>query len=252
MPVKGKARSRWLCQALHSILLQDYDDLELLVQDGGVDDPVVGDTMVGRLFALFEGRVKYVLAEDRGIMAASNTAIRRSTGDILYWMGDDEFLCPSALVSVNEVFEAERFGGPLWLYGQTVSADIHGKTLGIDGAPTTREEMLMHNRIGTPSVFWNRQIMDMVGLFDPRWRWSGDYDMWLRFWSVCEPVFLNQTLGVFRHHDQQASQVQRSVIDRDTQVIAWRHESLGNEIFRARSRSLAQLFHPSGIPETLN
>lgn len=241
-----------LCQALLSFLIQDHKDTEIVVKDGGVREPVGDDPQVKRIFDLFDGRIKYECSEDRGIFDAANRALRLATGDILYFACSDDLLCPGALIAVNEVFEKERFGGPFWLFGKTISADVTGKTLGIDGTPTTYEKLLQHNQIGQPATFWNRQLLEMDGLFDLRYKHSADYDLWLRFYRRCEPYFLDQTLGIFRHHEQQNTQAQSKAVEEEAKRISIRHQNFGGLIQRARNAQNTLKFYKDGFPETRN
>lgn len=250
LPVMG--RPQWLRQALLSFLIQDYDDLELVVKDGDPNQPVVEDKGVAAVLSLLGQRVNYRCSRDRGIFDAANDCLKRATGDILNFACSDDLLCPGALVAVNQVFEQERFGGPFWLYGKTISADITGKTLGIDGKPTTYEALLKHNCVGQPSTFWNRKIMEMDGIFDPRYRHAADYDLWLRFWRRTEPYFLDQTLGIFRHHEKQNTTAQGAAVEVEARKISTRHQNFGSLIQRARNAQNTLKYYREGFPESQN
>jgi glycosyltransferase involved in cell wall biosynthesis len=250
LPVFG--RPRMLCQALHSILMQGYDDVELAVQDGNPEAPVIEDGQVKRVAALLGDRLNYSCGRDHGIFDAVNRCLRRVTGGILYFMCDDDLLCPGALEAVNAAFERERFGGPFWVYGQTISAHVSGRTQGIDGAPITYDQLLQGNKIGQPAVFWNRQMLELAGVFDTRFKWAADYDLWLRMWRVREPEFIGQTLGVHRHHDAQATRVNAASVEREARAISWRHRSLDDVVSRARLHQQLRRVYSDGIPESVN
>jgi len=252
MPIFGASRTKVFCDAVYSILLQGYDDFELVVQDGNVEAPLERVGIVGKVLDLLQDRFSYSVGSDRGIFDGLNKSLKRATGEILYFMCSDDLLCPGALIAVNEAFERERFGGPYWLYGKTISADVSGKTLGIDGEITTYEKLLERNRIGQPATFWNRKMMDLAGMFDPRYKHSADYELWLRFWERREPEFLDQTLGVFRHHDDQHSNVNATKIDIEAKKISQRHRSFRDMIMKTRNLALARRTYREGIPETAN
>ncbi|MHB8501515.1 MAG: glycosyltransferase [Candidatus Acidiferrales bacterium] len=251
MPVFG--RSRMLRQALFSILGQGHADVELVLQDGDVKAPVAEDPAVQSVLALFENSLRYFVGCDRGIFDAVNLALRQSTGDILYFACCDDLLCPGALEAVNVEFERERFGGPHWVYGQTISADHTGKTLGIDGAPTTYEKLLEKNRLGQPAVFWNRKMMALAGMFDPRYKHAADYDLWLRFWARREPTYLDQTLGIFRHHAAQNTNVNSQAVEAEARSISVRHQNFSRIIMNARNTQVTrQAYGDDPIPESVN
>jgi glycosyltransferase involved in cell wall biosynthesis len=246
LPVKG--RPAFFQQALCSILMQGYGDVEIVVKDGNLESPEIYDQGVVKLLSFFRLNLNYRAGKDGGIFPAVNDCLMRSTGDILYFMCDDDLLCPGALASVNAAFERERFPAVHWLYGQTVSADITGKKLGVDGWPTTYEAMLKKNQIGQPSVFWSRGLYEMVGGFDSRYKDAADYDLWLRMWAHREPEFLDQELGVHRHHDRQASRINAKRLEGEAQRISQRHRCLGGEIKRARNIFSAQKVFGGMVP----
>jgi glycosyltransferase involved in cell wall biosynthesis len=241
-----------LCQALHSILLQGHDDVELVINDGGPDRPVLQDPLVRQVLNLFGPKQSLEIGHDGGIFHAVNKCLKRATGDILYFMCDDDLLCPGALAAVSEAFERERFGGPYWVYGQTISAHITGRTQGIDGCSTTLDRMLVHNRLGQPAVFWNRNMMNLAGMFDTRFKWAADYDLWLRFWKCREPEFIGQTLGLHRHHEEQATRVNAADVEREAKMISWRQRSLTAVASQARTTLMSRKFYLDGIPESVN
>lgn len=233
-------RPHMLCQALLSVLAQDAD-VQIVVRDDDPAVPVVENDEVKKVFQFCGERLVYLkdtphIGDFSGV---SNAVLARATGDVLYLMGSDDLLAPGALYSVQEAFENERFGGPLWLYGKTVSVDSQLRRTGIDGEPTTYEKMLEKNRIGCPSVFWNRNMMNMVGRLDPRYKWAADYDLWLRMWEVSEPIFLDRELGIFRHHEEHMSTDRAHEIEEEAARIALRHRQFRNIIYSGRMRQIA-------------
>ena len=235
MPVMG--RPRMLAQAFHSILAQGYDDVELVIKDGDPEHPVMRDGALVAVLRCFSGdQIKYECGRDAGIFPALNNCLKRATGGILYFMCSDDLLCAGTFQTVSTIFEAEKFGGAFWLYGKTISADETGKTLGVDGEQTTLEELLQKNRIGQPSVFWNRAMLNLAGNFDSRYRFAADYDMWLRFWKHRPPLFLDQTLGIFRHHAGSDTQIHPAETNAMALKVSLRHQQFSPILARARSR----------------
>lgn len=238
LPVKGWPK--FLRQALLSILLQGYEHYEVVIQDCGVDAPVTAEGEVRRILGLFDGRERIYVERDRGIFDGVNRGLHHASGDVFYFMCSDDLLVPGSLEGVVEALRNDRFGGPRWLYGKTISADVTGKPLGVDGEPVTYAQLLEHNRIGQPAVFWNRQLMDLAGVFDPRYRHAADYDLWLRFWGYVEPVFLNQELGVHRHHDGQNTRVYANATENEAKRISTRYRNFGPLLQRARNEFQAR------------
>lgn len=244
-------REQMLCQAILSILTQQDPDFEIVIRDDDFEHPVSADLEVQRLFQFCGSRLIYLVDNSHigTFSGVANAVLKRATGDILYLMGSDDLLAPGALHSVREVFENERFGGPVWLYGKTVSVDSHLRRTGIDGEPTTYESMLEKNRIGCPAVFWNRQMMNMAGTFDSRYKWAADYEMWLRFWGISQPIFLDRELGIFRHHGQHMSTDYAMEIENEAQHVSQRHRFMRDMIQAGRRAQRLKQTYGNLIPE---
>lgn len=234
LPVIG--REKMLFQALCSILYQDHDDWEILLRDGDPLNHVSRDQEIQKLFSVIGDRLRYFVQPKEGIFHAFNDCLRISNGDVLYCMGSDDFLCPGALSAVRRTFEAERFGGPCWAYGQTISIDSTGRITGFDGEPSKYEKIVQKNCVGLPSVFWNRQMMELAGKFDTRYLYATDYDLWLRFWKFRDPIFINRELGMYRHHDKQASVLYSEALEREARKVSERHFYFGDITQKARCR----------------
>lgn len=240
-----------LISALHSILAQEDSDFEIIIRDDDPDSPSINNPEVKRLFDFCGTRLVYLVDNLHlgTFSGVANAVLAKATGDILYLMGSDDLLASGAIYSAREVFEQERFGGPVWLYGKTISADPYLRRIGVDGEPTTYEQMLEKNRIGCPAVFWNRQMMNLVGGLDGRYKWAADYDLWLRFWEISEPVFVNRELGIFRHHEQHMSTERAAEIESEAQRIAIRHRYMRDVIVRGRRAQILKKNYGDLIPE---
>jgi len=240
-------RPQKLFEAVCSILLQGEDNLELVLKDNGTI-PCTEDPRVEKVLELFPGRVDYRRDEPLSLFRSANDCLARARGDLFYFMGDDDMLSPGALRAVRERFEVERFREPFWLHGLTVSADDSGKALGIDGSLTSYGQMLEHNRIGGPSVFWSRGIAAISGNFDTRYRYAADYDLWLRMWRIREPAFLDQPLGIYRHHPGQTSVSRRDELEREARAISSRHRYLADAIGAARAVQMSRKAYGGDFP----
>src|SRR5208282_3644533 len=227
-------RPRKLFEAICSILMQGVSGIELVLKDNSAV-PVTEDPCVAAALKMLPGSVNYRAGEPLPLFRSVNDCMERATGDIRYFMGDDDLLAPGALISVLETFEGERFPNVFWVVGKTISADQHGRTQGIDGGPTTYEKMLECNRIGGPSVFVGRGIAALTGKFETRYSLAADYDYWLRLWRWREPMFIDRVLGIYRHHEGQTSVTKRDELEREAKMISERHKNFGDLIRNAHA-----------------
>ncbi|MBR1829711.1 MAG: glycosyltransferase family 2 protein, partial [Atopobiaceae bacterium] len=92
-------------ECLDSVLSQHHDDLEVVcVDDGSTDDT----TAVLQRKAKADPRVVVVSQANRGVSAARNAGLRRSTGEVVLFVDADDALVDGALPSIVSRF---AYGG---------------------------------------------------------------------------------------------------------------------------------------------
>jgi glycosyltransferase involved in cell wall biosynthesis len=86
-------------EAIRSVLLQDYPNVELIVVDGGSTDGSV------ETIARYGDRLAHYISErDRGPAAALNKGFKLATGDIFGFLNADDFLLPGSVTKVVREF----------------------------------------------------------------------------------------------------------------------------------------------------
>ena len=91
---------KYVQSCIKSILVQDYDDIELIIVDDCSPDNSIA--IAKKVFADSRMPVKIVVHDkNRGLSAARNSGIKASTGDALYFIdSDDEFSDKTAISSL--------------------------------------------------------------------------------------------------------------------------------------------------------
>jgi glycosyltransferase involved in cell wall biosynthesis len=228
-------RAEMLGNALETILEQTHSDWEVVLKDGCLERPAVGNPFLKEQFKRLGPRLRYMLSKDGGIFPALNEALRYSTGDVLHFMcSDDGFSHPDVLDAISAEFSGHR--DPYWCYGQTQNIDVYGNDMDVCGAHTTLNEMLICNQIGQPSVFWNRHMFKRASWFD--YAHAGDYDMWLRFWRIVEPKYMPRILGKFRKWPNQSTAQHIEEVQREADSISQKHI---DEIERAEMQRVSKV-----------
>lgn len=117
----------YLEQALHSLVTQDFDDLEIIIGDNGSTD---GTEEIGRAFAARDRRVQYHRSDvNRGAAWNYNRLYDLSRGEFFKWSSHDDYLEPSYLTRC--VGELRQFPEASIAFPQTRLVGAEGEFLRI-------------------------------------------------------------------------------------------------------------------------
>lgn len=182
---------------LESVGAQDYPLVEHIVVDGGSTDGTI---------ELLESRpnVRWISEPDEGLSDAVNKGIRMATGDLIGWLNADDLYHPGALAAVAEAFGEQPSAE--WAFGRCGIIDGSGRE--IRSGVTAYKNFflrrysftlhLTHNFVPAPATFVKRSAFEQVGLFDKRFKYSMDYDVWLRLGQRGRPILIDTELASFR------------------------------------------------------
>ena len=190
--------SATLPATLESVRAQRYGGaLEHLVIDGGSTDGTL------EILEHAEG-VRFVSEPDRGLSDAVNKGIRMAGGEVIGWLNADDVYLPDALDRAGQAFVSDP--SALWATGRCIIIDADGHE--IRRLVTAYKDFflrrysyswhLVQNFVSAPSTFVRRDAFERVGLFDERFRYSMDYDLWLRLGREGPPAYIDQPVAAFR------------------------------------------------------
>lgn len=190
-------------EAVRSVLEQKGVDVELLVMDPGSTDG--SRELLQTLKKEYGERLVLHFAPDQGQSDAVNRGMVLARGRVLGWLNSDDRLRPSALVQIASWLDSPE---PRWLYGRAGMIDGQGRQhanfivsyKNWRGRRFSLPKLLTENFIAQMAVFWNRPMWERAGKLDVQRHLDMDYDLWLRFAQVVEPVVLPVELADFRVH----------------------------------------------------
>ena len=190
-------QAEYLEDTLHSVLGQDYPELEYIVIDGGSTDASV------ETIRRHAPRLAYWVSEpDAGHVDGINKGFAHSSGEIMAWINSSDVYYPWTLWTVAEVFqqvpEAE------WIMGMPTLLDSGRWPKAAYAGEANVYDFLADatNYLQQESVFWRRDLWERAGgRLDPGIRYACDYALWLRFMVLAPLYHVQMPLAGFRRHE---------------------------------------------------
>lgn len=250
-------QAAFLEEAVRSVLDQQGVDVELLVMDPGSTDG--SRQLLHALKQQYGKRLLLHFAPDEGQADAINRGMVFARGNILGWLNSDDRLRPGALRQVLPCLDGE---GPRWVYGRCGIIDGQGRQISrpivwyknFRGRRFSIYKLLTEDFIPQMATFWNRSLWQAIGELDKNKHLAMDYDLFLRFARVAQPVVLTSYLADFRVHRGAKGSLRMSAHMREAQSTAqWYAADLGlrgrlafllHKIYGVRTRIIYRLIKP--------
>lgn len=187
-------RARYLRETIESVLAQDYSHMEYIVLDDGSADETQA------LLSEYEGRIIAVRHPNMGETRTVNRGIELARGEIVAVVNSDDPLLPGAVGAAVE-FMAEHpdvlVAYPDWNCIDRDSRVVrHVRVPDHDYARMIRE----HKCYIGPGAFIRRCGFDRAGLRNPKYRYSGDFEFWVRLGLYGQFARIPRTLATWRTH----------------------------------------------------
>ena len=155
-------------QTISSVVHQDYPHIEYIIVDGGSTDGTVD------IIKKYESHgIRWISEPDHGIYDAMNKGVQMASGDYIYFLGADDWLCSSEVMrAVSDVIHVHAgfsfYMGNVLLY-QNIYRLIQRKRVDITVENLKRGEMCPHQ-----GLFTSRTLMQEG--FDTEYRIAADYE----------------------------------------------------------------------------
>lgn len=192
-------RAPFLSEALRSVMEQTRRADEVVVVDDGSTDDTAG------VVQEFPG-VRYVFQENRGVSAARNLGVQRSTGEWIAFLDSDDLWVRTKLE--RQLEEAARYPASSIIHTDEVwirsGRRINPGKRHMKHGGWIFERCLALCLISPSSVLVRRDALEKTGCFDEELPACEDYDLWLRLTLEYPVFFIPEPLVVKRggHPDQ--------------------------------------------------
>lgn len=182
---------------IKSVAMQEYDDIEYLVIDGGSTDDT--PTIVQKYYPHIIHR--YISEPDQGIYDAMNKGINMATGEVIAFLNSDDVYADARVVST--VVAAIKNAEADCAYGdlQYVSPhDLEDVKRYWKSGTYCKKQLLYGWMPPHPTFFAKKSLFVKHGSFDLRFKSAADYELMLRFLyrENAKPVYVNRVLVKMR------------------------------------------------------
>jgi glycosyltransferase involved in cell wall biosynthesis len=164
---------KFLPKAIESFLEQDYEHKELLILDDISTDRT--HEIIKSYTEKFPQFIKWIKERDSGISNARNIALKYVSGDVIGFLGADDFLHKDFFkemvyyAKMNSNFDVIYFNsyGVGLMSGFSLSAKI----------PVTKRNLIKHCPLGSGESFYYRKEIFEKFQFNEKNRYSMDYEL---------------------------------------------------------------------------
>ena len=211
---------RFLDEAVHSILEQDFADFEFLIlNDGSTDD----SSAILHKWAAKDVRITLIERENRGLVASLNELVAAANAPLLARMDCDDIALPERFSLQIDYMAVHPKIGVLGTNTHDLSED--GKIIiAEDSYPLTPAEARTWLRNGPalchPSAMMRTDMIRQLGGYRAAFRHAEDYDLWLRASRSTQIANVPERLLLYRRSDGQVSR-KHAVEQAKAAAIAW-------------------------------
>jgi len=188
-------------EAIRSVLLQGYPNLEYIIIDGGSTDNSV------EIIKKYEHWIKYWSSvSDEGVYYAINEGFRHAKGKYLAWINSDDIYLPNALKYIgcainNYPGYVAYVGG-----GHMMNSDLTQiRNIKIPTDEKFREFLKYYfnwykDHFYQPSCFFKKSAFDEVKGLNTIYKYAADFRLWLDLQQLGEFKAVNNIISYYRVH----------------------------------------------------
>lgn len=212
--------SNYLKEAINSALAQTYRNIEIIVVNDGSNDN--GAT---REIALSYGqKIRYFEKPNGGVASALNLGIQNMKGEYFSWLSHDDLYYPNKIDAQLEFYKKGIVKNDTILYSNYTIIKASGKIQSnavLDQALLKFKKLygLYRGCLNGCTLLIPKSILDNLGGFDEKLKYTQDYDLWFRasenynFYHI--PYFLVKT----RIHKKQDSRKRNVEAEKEANLL---------------------------------
>ncbi|MCO7175207.1 glycosyltransferase family 2 protein [Sporolactobacillus kofuensis] len=197
-------REAFIAEAIDRVLAQEYKNFELIIVDDGSTDHTK------EIVHQYGGKVRYLYQPNLGPSASRNLGIQHAKGKYIAFCDSDDLFLPQKLAKQMDYIR--KHPNTPFLYTWYYQTHQQNKSVQIRKPSNceNREHLqyCLFTRkftIRTSTVLVKKSCFNKAGLFNQKFSYSQDWDMWLRFAAYYPGACLEEPLSEYRLHTENRS-----------------------------------------------
>jgi glycosyltransferase involved in cell wall biosynthesis len=199
LPTYNSART--IGESIDSVLKQTYPDFELIVVDDGSTD-----NTKKIVYGYTDRRIIYIYQSNQERSAARNKGIAHARGKYIAFIDSDDIWIDDKLAKQFPVLEADKELGLVYsdLYhfddetGENLF--VFSNIIKLYRGKIKLHLLLKNCFIQSPTPLVRREVINVVGPFDPSLVFGEDWDLWLRIAAKYPIDYIDEPLARVRVH----------------------------------------------------
>jgi len=192
----------YLEECVDSILNQTFQDFEYIILNNGSTD---GTARILQRYT--DPRLRIIHQENLGISKSLNKGINLSNSDLIARLDADDFSSPKRLekqVTFMEKHPDIVLCGSRWL--ELVGEKLFKQIVAfVETDQAIKKSMSLFNPFSHSAVIFRKKTFITAGGYSERFKYSQDYELWLRMLAFGKTLILKEELAVVRMSEQSES-----------------------------------------------
>lgn len=194
-------KTRFLGQAIESVLAQDYPNLEILVLDDGSPDPEMPALLES--YAQREPeRFRWVRHDNVGQSETINRGMEMAKGEFAGYLSDDDVFRPGAVRRLAKALQAAP--DVVLVYPAYEIINENGEVIDTirSAEYSLVESVRLHDAMVGAGALFRTDAFQRAGGWSRKLRYRADYDFWLKLALIGDFHCIPEPLAAWRLHDE--------------------------------------------------
>jgi len=202
----------FIARGVRSILKNSYRGIEVLIVDNNSTD-ATRDIVA----SLKDDRVIFSPKKDKGMYEALNRGIKEANGEIICWIGADDRYEKGALKIIAGSFMLNQNVNWIVGEGKFIFENENNRTV-YHQLPqkVSADTIIKGNPLISPSVAFRKSFFEKAGCFNESYKYASDYDLWIKFSLMQDPLVIHTALSLFSFNGSNISSKNKIKIYRET------------------------------------